>query len=277
VLPLLRFTRDLFEQVPSAPTNSSATVVYRHPQANREVLLDQVLVGYVFARGARRTIGMVVGAEGLSVRAPRWTPLREVDAALKEKANWIVRKLQETRERHARQLRSHIEWRDGAQMPYLGGVLRVVLNPANAGIGSRGVFHRGDDAISGGVLTLGLPASATPAQIRDATHAWVMRQATQLFTDRLNHFAPLLGVRWLRLSLSNASTRWGSARVDGAIRLNWRLMHYSPAVIDYVVAHELSHLRVMDHSPQFWAAVETVVPDYRHVRKALKGDAVPQW
>lgn len=98
-----------------------------------------------------------------------------------------------------------------------------------------------------------------------------MRQAKAHFTSRLDHFAPLLRVQWKRLSLSNASTRWGSARIDGAIRLNWRLIHCSPAVVDYVVAHELSHLRVMDHSAQFWQTVESVVPDYAHLRNQLKG------
>ena len=126
-------------------------------------------------------------------------------------------------------------------------------------------------------LRLGLPRSATPEQIRDAVQAWLMRQAKAHFTTRLDHFAPLLQVQWKRLSLSNASTRWGSARIDGAIRLNWRLIHCTPAVVDYVVAHELSHLRVMDHSAQFWQTVESVVPDYAHLRNQLKAGDVPQW
>jgi len=65
--------------------------------------------------------------------------------------------------------------------------------------------------------------------------------------------------------------------LDGAIRLNWRLIHFAPAVIDYVVAHELSHLRVMDHSPRFWATVRTVVPDYALLRRQLKDEATPRW
>ena len=101
-----------------------------------------------------------------------------------------------------------------------------------------------------------------PAQIRDAVQAWLMRDARRHFTARLDHFAPLLGVRWASLRLSSANTRWGSAKADGSIRLNWRLLHYRPAIIDYVVAHELAHLRVMDHSPRFWDTVATVVPDY---------------
>jgi predicted metal-dependent hydrolase len=104
-----------------------------------------------------------------------------------------------------------------------------------------------------------------------------MRQAKRVFTERLNDFAPQLQVQWRKLSLSNAGTRWGSARVDGAIRLNWRLIHFRQSVIDYVVVHELSHLRVMDHSPRFWDTVRSVVPDYTELRGQLKDHALPRW
>ncbi|MEN9376482.1 MAG: hypothetical protein RL710_1639, partial [Pseudomonadota bacterium] len=62
-----------------------------------------------------------------------------------------------------------------------------------------------------------------------------------------------------------------------SIRLNWRLVHFRQPVIDYVVAHELSHLRVMDHSARFWDTVESVVPDYAVLRAQLKDDSVPRW
>ena len=104
-----------------------------------------------------------------------------------------------------------------------------------------------------------------------------MRQGRRLFTQRLDHFAPQLQVQWRKLALSNAATRWGSAHIDGSIRLNWRLLHFKQAVIDYVVVHELSHLRVMDHSPRFWDTVRAVVPDYAELRKQLKDENTPRW
>ena len=104
-----------------------------------------------------------------------------------------------------------------------------------------------------------------------------MRDARRHFTARLDHFAPLLDVRWTSLRLSSAQTRWGSAKADGSIRLNWRLLHYRPAIIDYVVVHELAHLRVMDHSPRFWGTVATVVPDYPVLRHALREQPAPLW
>ncbi len=303
-LALLRYTLDLFEPfgavapvdiaqaapkkvanpLPNQPFvagqplhNAIAPVNYAHPKANREVRLDGAVVAYAFARGKRRTIGFAVGPDGLSVRAPRWTPLGEVDAALQEKAGWILRKLDETRERQTRQEHAQVVWQEGAVIPYLGSSIRIALDGGH-GFAAKGAqldAAAQDDGVT--TLRIALPHTATEAQIRDAVQAWLMRQAKANFVGRLDHYAPQLQVRWAKLSLSNAGTRWGSAKSDGSIRLNWRLIHFRQAVIDYVVAHELSHLRVMDHSPRFWDTVRSVVPDYAELRGSLKDPAIPKW
>lgn len=247
-----------------------APAAFAHPRANREVRLADAVVAYAFERAKRRTIGFVVGPDGLVVRAPKWTPIFEVEAALQGKAAWIIRKLGETRERQSRRDGARIQWCDGATLPFLGGQITVALDPGHS-------FAAAGAQLDAQLLRVGLPKSASPEQIRDAVQAWLMRQAQANFKQRLDHFAPLLQVQWRRLSLSNAGTRWGSARTDGAIRLNWRLIHFRQSVIDYVVAHELSHLRVMDHSPRFWDTVRTVVPDYATLRGQLKDDAIPRW
>jgi predicted metal-dependent hydrolase len=203
--------------------------------------------------------------------------LAEVDAALREKANWILRKLQETRERHQRHDESRIVWADGATLPYLGDVIRIQLDPCHSFSAKGAQLDDVSPDDTARILRLGLPHNAHADQIRDAVQAWLMRQAQALFQARLDHFAPLLGVQWRRLSLSNAGTRWGSAKSDGSIRLHWRLVHFRAEVIDYVVAHELSHLRVMDHSPRFWDTVRSVVPDYADLRGQLKDEAIPKW
>ena len=231
-------------------------------------------MAYEFKRGKRRTIGFVVGPEGLAVRAPSWVPLREVEAALQERAAWIVRKLGETRERHERLAVQRIEWRDATRIPFLGEQVKVVLDATEA----RGMAAELSGTESQSLtLSLALPPSAAPEQIRDAVQVWLMRQAKRIFTERLDHFAPMLQVKWRRVTLSRAATRWGSATVDGSIRLNWRLIHFKMAVIDYVVVHELSHLRVMNHSPRFWETVRSVLPDYAALRQQLKEDASPHW
>lgn len=247
---------------------------FRHPQANREVLLGDAVVAYALQRARRRSIGFSVGPDGLSVRAPSWVTLSAVDSALREKSDWILRKLGEARERQQRMEGGRIVWAHGAVLPYLGEPLTVVLDPSHGFAGKGGALVTATEQPS---LHIGLPHSASPAQIRDAVQAWLMRDARRHFTERLDHFAPLLGVRWASLRLSSANTRWGSAKADGSIRLNWRLLHYRPAIIDYVVAHELAHLRVMDHSPRFWDTVATVVPDYAQLRSRLRDEPAPLW
>lgn len=248
---------------------------FRHPQANRELLLGDAVVAYALQRARRRSIGFTVGVDGLSVRAPNWVTLGAVDSALREKSGWILRKLGEARERQQRMEGGRIVWAHGAVLPYLGEPLTVVLDPSHGFAGKGGALVVA--AGQGDSLHIGLPHSANPAQIRDAVQAWLMRDARRHFIERLDHFAPLLGVRWASLRLSSANTRWGSAKADGSIRLNWRLLHYRPAIIDYVVAHELAHLRVMDHSPRFWDTVATVVPDYAQLRNRLRDEPAPLW
>lgn len=277
---------------PNLPLPATGTVAFHHPRANRQSTIAGVTVAYEFARARRRTIGFVVGPEGLVVRAPRWTPLFEVEAALQEKGRWVLRKLQEGRELAQRRDQARIDWRDGAVFPYLGQDLVLQLDPAlpqgprrtaHAVLVEPGAELQAAGSAPGGgeaarrTLRVGLPTHADATQIRDTVQAWLMQEARTLFLARLDHFAAQLGVRWTRLSLSSATTRWGSATSKGFIRLNWRLVHFRPAVIDYVVVHELSHLRVMDHSPRFWDTVAQVVPDYAALRSQLKDDTTPRW
>ena len=297
--PLLRFTLNLFESNrPVTPVNQASSAIkdevstplktgqstllhglsqtlFLHPEANCEVRLGEVFVAYEFKRVKRSSIGFSVGSKGLVVRAPNWVTLREVDAALQTKSKWILRKLQEF---HSRLTEHGPDWRDGGRFNYLGQAVTLQLDPlprlAPPGVPwmqEVQVQNPVTDETQRQILHLGLANNASADQMREAVQAWQKRQAKQVFQDRLNHFAPLLGVQWHKLTLSNAATRWGSANTKGEIRLNWQLIQYQMPVIDYVVAHELSHLRVMNHSARFWDTVRSVVPDYVLLQQQLKG------
>ena len=261
------------------------------------------LVAFALERVPRRSIGFTVSAAGLAVRAPTRMALAAVDAAVQRKAGWIVQKLHDTRTRAVRQAHAAPVWQDGAVLPYLGTVLRVRVDPA-APVGGVALPTPPAGGLAGWELRLRVPAPRRPlaasgkaggadragstaagggdpqaaaAALRRAVHAWMLRQARVHFSARLDHFAPLLGVQWCQLALTNARTRWGSAKADGSIRLHWRLLHCAPAVLDYVVVHELAHLRVMDHSPRFWATVASVLPDHAALRRRLRSADIPRW
>ena len=249
-----------------APLPDDALLV--HPRASRALQLAGHVVHYEFRRARRRSIGFSVGTDGLAVSAPRWVTIADIESALRERADWILRKLREQRERRARLEAARIQWGAGARVPFLGRELQVVLDPQVVG-----VLMQGADTEPR--LHVGLPQQATAQQVRDAVQSWLQRQARRVFEERCAQIAPRLGVRVRRLGLSSAATRWGSANANGSIRLHWRLIHFGLPVIDYVAAHELAHLREMNHSPAFWDVVRSVVPDFEQARRQLDEEAMP--
>lgn len=259
------------------PREQLAMAQFRHPQAEREIVLGRAVVAYAVQRARRRSIGMVVGVEGLTVRAPRWVAWADIETALRAKEHWICKKLGEQRERAHRQQAARIEWCEGASVPFLGESILIVIEP-----GLKAPMLRDGHALQAGLpgvaqrtLHLGLPQDASGEKVRDAVLAWMCQQARAHFNVRVQHYAERLQVRVTRITLSSARTRWGSASADGSIRLHWRLVHFSPAIIDYVVAHELAHLHEMNHSPRFWAVVRSVMPEYESVREQLRHIVMP--
>ena len=155
--------------------------------------LGEHRVGYALRRARRSSIGFVVSAEGLQVNAPRWVSLQNIDSAVQAKSGWILRKLQEQRERARRVEAARIEWRDGTSLPFLGETVIIVLDPRVAGA----VLNADAQALPGVprlVLHVGLPQTAEPEQIRDTVQSWLQRQALRIFTERCKHFAETLGV-----------------------------------------------------------------------------------
>jgi len=99
---------------------------------------------------------------------------------------------------------------------------------------------------------------------------WYKARATRLFTKRAMIYAPLMGVQYNRIKLSDARKRWGSCSNKGNINIVWRLIMAPLSIVDYVIVHELAHLRYMDHSAGFWRLVGSVYPEYRKAREWLK-------
>ncbi|WP_395402514.1 M48 family metallopeptidase [Pseudoduganella sp. UC29_106] len=151
---------------------------------------------------------------------------------------------------------------DGARLPYLGGevTLRLYHAPRN----------RTDFDPETMELSMGLVQGATEHLLKERVKNWFKQQAEGLFAQRLDLYATRLGVQYSSFSLSNADTRWGSCTVQRVIRLNWKLMHFSLPLIDYVVAHELAHILEMNHSPRFWAHVGRIYPQYDEAKNLLR-------
>ena len=230
----------------------------------RTIRFGERSLDYALRRARRKTIGFSISVSGLTIAAPRWVGIGQIEDAIREREDWVFTKLADIRRHHASI--PQVRWEDGGTLPYLGLpiTLRIAVRASKSG--RTGTAF---DATAR-TLTLSLPPDATCTQVKDRVESWLQAEARTLFRARLAFFEERLGVRHRLLRLSSARTRWGSCSADGRILLNWRLIHFPLSSIDYVVAHELSHLKEMNHGPRFWATVATILPDYEAARDHVK-------
>jgi hypothetical protein len=233
----------------------------------RRIHLKEHHLDYILLRSKRRSIGFVIDDDGLRITAPKWVTLAEIDNSIREKQRWIFTKLNERRERSARRLQPQMLWRDGGTLPFLGEDIILRIQPAQ----KAGISY--DEATR--ELTVCLQPDAAEQQLKDRVQSWLQLEAKRIFAERLPVYAEKLKVSFHSFKLSSALTQWGSCTADGKIRLNWRLIHFAMPQIDYVIAHELSHLREMNHSPRFWATVQSIFPEFEAAKKALR-DRAPE-
>jgi predicted metal-dependent hydrolase len=227
----------------------------------RRVALVGLDVEYALVRARRRTIGIEVGPDGVTVRAPRWVPIREIEAALVERSRWLARSIEAWRGRRRDALPR--EWRSGAAVLHRGVDLTLCLRAGPATVVQADLFH----------LTVALPRPDDEAQIARCVGAWLRDEATRLVGPRVGHFAARLGRPVPPWRLSNARGEWGSCNQRGELRLNWRLAQLPSPLADYVVAHEVAHLREMNHGRRFWALVHRLSPDAGPSRDWLRRHA----
>jgi predicted metal-dependent hydrolase len=223
----------------------------------RRIRLGEREVDFLLKRGLkRRRAVLTVDERGLTVSVPWRTSDRYISRFLQDSASWVLRKLEtwESRKPKPRQ------WQDGELIDYLGRQLHLLLATDQYPL----VQLRDGD-----VLALSLPEPHTADAVRAALVKWYRRHAQAHFRARVEHFSARLTVEAPRVFISNAQTRWGSCNAKREVRLSWRLMQAAPHIVDYVVAHELAHLRQMNHSARFWRVVETLCPEYASARAEL--------
>ena len=206
-------------------------------------------------RSNRKTIALVIQPNGeLLVRAPKRATKKQIDEMVAEHANWIAKK--QAKAIAAQAAYAPHQFLGGESFSFLGDDYSLQ-------------FVRKEKPIFdlNGNFQLAQSSRGRAEQIFEK---WYKQQARQIFTDRVEHFASEYGFDYGKLRLSSARTRWGSCSAKGTISLTWRLVMAPMEIIDYVVVHELSHLREHNHSKKFWAQVGAILPDYKARRKWLK-------
>jgi hypothetical protein len=214
-------------------------------------------VEYRLFRVRRRSIGVLIDQSGLTVRAPPWVTIGEIERALIERADWIVTTLVEWQGRRNEGLPA--AWREGAALLYQGRPLTLAL------------FAARRQTIAADLLNLTVlhPTPGDEEEIGAFVGHWLREQALALLTPRVQYFASRVSTSPPTVKLSNARTQWGTCNHKGQIRLNWRLIQVPPRIADYVVAHEVAHLIELNHSQRFWALVEALLPGHADARREL--------
>jgi len=204
----------------------------------------------------RRTIGLRIDDRGLTVHIPKRVSWARVEQLLQEKSRWIMEKLAQREDRP-----EPIQWVDGTSLFFLGQPIQLRL---------RQDARNRQPTFDGNTLLIAQPDPDNLANVKRKVTHWFCKQAIEDFTRRVELLAAKLGVNMPRVLLSNAKTRWGSCNSRGEIRLHWRLIQAPPHIVNYVVAHELAHLKEMNHSPKFWKVVSLLCPEYERSRQELK-------
>lgn len=214
-------------------------------------------IPYQLERRARRTVGLKITTDGLVVHAPKYILEFQLKKLIQEKSNWILSKLEARKQNQL----PPIIWQHGEILQLLGNA--ITLNVVQETKNKQAQFNQNR-------LIITSPQADDETVIMHKVIQWYKKQAQLDFGRRVAVLAAKLGVSTPPLKLSSAQSRWGSCSSRGAIRLNWRLLQAPPHIINYVVCHELAHLKEMNHSAKFWSVVESIYPDYKLSEKELK-------
>jgi len=204
-------------------------------------------------RSKRKTLSLIIETDGkLTVRAPLRMKDADIWQFIEAKQSWIKRKQAQVREVAVVPRR----FVDGEMLWYLGKQIPLRIVPdGKPALAIDGAFKLTQSAWS---------------NAESIFTVWYKKQARKVLTERVEFFAQKFGFKPGKVRISSARTRWGSCSSKETLSFTWRLVMAPPDVIDYVVVHELCHLKEMNHSNVFWAQVEMILPDYKQHRKWLK-------
>ena len=262
------FGRGSHRTMATSPSHAGLAYIVRHASFNvmsaRRIHLGSEEIAYRLTRSARRrTIGLKVGEDGLTVVLPERLRAGEADRAVREKAHWVLDRLRRVRERPTRPA---LQGRDGATVGYLGRALTLTVTPHAP---ARTRIQRSARRLAV-FVDARLDGALRAATVIRALRRWRREEAERLFTPKIEAFAEALGLAAPRVLIREQKARWGSCSSDGVIRLNARLVAYEDGLIDYVCAHEACHLVEMNHGPGFHALLEGLIADHRDRSRALR-------
>lgn len=200
-------------------------------------------------RTKRRSIALIVERDGrLIVRAPRRAGSEAIEKLIAQKEKWIRSKQALAKETHA--AFKPREYVNGEGFWCLGKIHPLEI-----------VDHLKPSLTLNGTFQLSCSALARAPLVFER---WYRQQALRVFSERVEWYAKQHGYSYAKIRITSAQTRWGSCSSRGTLSFTWRLIMAPLPVIDYLAVHELVHLKVKNHSKEYWSAVELIMPDYQN-------------
>jgi predicted metal-dependent hydrolase len=219
---------------------------------------------YEILRSRRKTLVIYVKSGRVEVRSPLRASSSWIHSFLKEKTPWILEQLAAQK----RKLRQRLVIADNRLVPFMGRSRRIQVILSDR----QKVTLRGD------YLYL-FVRERNRHKLEDLFNGWLQEQAREYMATQTIKYARRLGVnhKLREVVFRKTKSKWGHCCQDGTIQYNWLAMMAPKEVINYLVAHETSHLRYLDHSMRFWNTVETLCPDYKELRSWLSDNGHRFW
>ena len=215
---------------------------------------DADTLDYTLSRSKRKTIAICISDGKIDVRAPLRTPVYKIEEFIALKKPWI--------QKHLKSSQNLVNKRNTFQLNYGDTIYFMDIPIKITGGDSRlGIFTEN---------SLLIPSGLTPEQIKKECIKAYRTTAPDCFIPRAMEFAKNMHVKPQSIKINGAKSRWGSCSANRNINFSWRLLMADEDAIDYVIVHELTHLKEMNHSPRFWKLIEDMMPDYRDRKKRLK-------
>ena len=206
-------------------------------------------------RTRRRSLGLKVSVNGLTVHAPIFMSKQRIKELLRKKDNWIVSKIQSI----------------GPKFPAFNIKNNALFNLLDKEIIIQiKVGNKRDIKVHNNICFFTFKEHDNSKQLKDFFIAWLKQYALKKFEERINVYCKKNQFVFRKIALSNAKTKWGTCNSKTDIRLNWRLIQAPLNIIDYVICHELCHLKYMNHSKEYWNLVGKVFPQYKQAESYLK-------
>ena len=241
-----------------------------------EVRSGETAIRFEVRRSARRrkTVRIVVAEGRVLAAAPEAMATEEIGAIVRRRAGWIRRRLAAPGPEAEPAPKRFVS---GEALPYLGRSVRLVVERGGAGAPAvrfdhwrlRVAVSDGDGVGDGGAL--GDAGGERRERVRRAVLDWFRERAADRARASVARWLPRFGrAETPEVLIRDQRKRWGSCAPDGALRFNWRVVMLPPRLLDYVVAHEIAHLAVPNHSPAFWSHLASAMPDWRERRGRLR-------